>query len=123
MATRHPNYPHNWNRVTKRIRRAAGYQCERCHIAEGTLDPVTGQPIRLTVHHLGAPYATGKRGNPHDKHDLRRENLQALCPACHAEADRPLYERWQRRMQRRAAGTHALIPSGYGLNPWQGGRA
>ena len=53
-----------------------------------------GQPCNtLSVHHIGAPLATGtgwKRGNPCDKHDVRRENLAALCWTCHSTADQPL---------------------------------
>jgi len=43
--------------------------------------------IILTVAHLGAPHADGTPGNPHDKMDVREENLGALCQRCHLMFD------------------------------------
>lgn len=81
-------YPHNWPKVSRIIRRIAGNQCEWCHVHNGEPLPSgrTGKVV-LTVAHLGAPYADGKPGDKHDKHDIRRENLAALCQACHLRYD------------------------------------
>jgi hypothetical protein len=102
---RNPNYPRCWPRVSRIIRRLARGRCawchERCHMWE------------LSVHHLGAPYADGKPGDPHDKHDIRRENLVALCWDCHRMADAPIFERYKQRKGQRKQ--HASLGVGTGL--------
>lgn len=89
-------YPSNWQRASLTLRRIRG-QCELCG-KEG--------PYGLQVHHKGAPFPDGTPGNPHDKHDLRIENLQVLCGPCHIEADRihpPMSpEKQERERQKRA---------------------
>ncbi len=81
-------YPTNWAKVSRTIRRIAGWRCEWCHVANGVPLP-SGRKgkVVLTVAHLGTPYADGRPGNKHDKHDVRRENLAALCQACHLRYD------------------------------------
>ena len=65
-------YPTNWSKVSWLLRKLAGNRCEWC-----------GSSRKLTVHHMGSMFPTGKPGNRHDKHDLRRENLYVLCNLCH----------------------------------------
>jgi hypothetical protein len=81
-------YPSSWPKVSRTIRRIAGNRCEWCGIANGVPLP-SGRKgkVILTVAHLGTPYADGKPGNKSDKHDIRRENLAALCAACHLAYD------------------------------------
>jgi hypothetical protein len=81
-------YPTNWRKVSLLIRRLAGWRCEWCKIPNGAPLP-SGRAgnVVLTVAHLGTPYADGRPGNKHDKHDIRRENLAALCQACHLRYD------------------------------------
>ncbi len=84
-------YPRNWKKISRTIRRIAGNRCEWCDIANGAPLP-SGRPGRviLTVAHLGAARPTGDGwtpGDKHDKHDVRRENLAALCQACHLRYD------------------------------------
>ncbi len=81
-------YPPNWPKVSRTIRRIAGNCCEWCHIENGAPLP-SGRKgkVVLTVAHLGTPYADGKPGDKHEKHDVRRENLAALCQACHLRYD------------------------------------
>lgn len=81
-------YPSSWPKVSRIIRRIAGNRCEWCHIENGVPLP-SGRKgkVVLTVAHLGTPYADGKPGDKHDKHDIRRENLAALCQACHLRYD------------------------------------
>jgi 5-methylcytosine-specific restriction endonuclease McrA len=45
--------------------------------------------VVLTVAHLGVDYPSGKKGDKSDKHDVRRENLKALCATCHLKYDLP----------------------------------
>jgi len=71
-----PCYPANWSKASYVLRRSVGFRCEQC-----------GSSVGTATHHKGIDYANGKRGNPHDKHDLRRENLIVLCQACHDKAD------------------------------------
>lgn len=83
-------YPSNWKKVTKTIRRIAGGRCEQC-----------GKPFIDSIHHIGAPYADGKPGNPRDKHDLRRENLIALCLDCHDAIDQIRAKRHTQKKRRK----------------------
>jgi hypothetical protein len=103
-------YPRAWKKISACIRRLAQGTCEWCHESCQA----------LSVHHLGAPLATGKgwkNGNPCDKHDVRRENLVALCWHCHSTVDQPYYEQWQAGKAKRAAKRerHAAIGIGTGL--------
>ena len=90
-------YPANWSKVSLIIRRVAGNHCEYCHVENGSPLPSgrSGKVI-LTVAHIGAPLATGdtsdqwhgwKPGDKQNKHDIRRENLRALCQKCHLALD------------------------------------
>jgi hypothetical protein len=81
-------YPSSWRKVSLTIRRLAGWRCEWCQIENGAPLP-SGRAGRvvLTVAHLGTPYADGRPGDKHDKHDIRRENLAALCARCHLKFD------------------------------------
>lgn len=76
-------YPSNWSKVSWLLRRVAGFRCEWCYRSQG-----------VACHHMGVSYPTGKRGNRHDKHDLRRENLYVLCRYCHEAI-----EDWQRAQE------------------------
>jgi hypothetical protein len=110
-------YPQCWPKVSRIIRRLANGHCEWCH--------KRCYMWELSVHHIGAPLATGrgwKRGNPSDKHDIRRENLVALCKDCHASADAPIYKQWQRRKAKREAQrqAHAALQIGTGLVAYGG---
>ena len=81
-------YPSNWKKVSRTIRRIAGYQCESCGLANGVPLPSSRKGnVVLTVAHLGTPFPNGTPGDKHDKHDIRRENLAALCQKCHLQYD------------------------------------
>lgn len=82
------DYPPNWPKVSLTIRRIAGWCCEWCGIPNGVPLP-SGRNgcVVLTVAHLGTPYPNGRPGDKHDKHDIRRENLAALCQRCHLRYD------------------------------------
>lgn len=95
-------YPSSWPKVSRTIRRIAGNRCEWCGIANGALLP-SGRKgkVILTVAHLGKPYADGKPGDKSDKHDIRRENLAALCQACHLHYDLPEHIQHARETRQR----------------------
>lgn len=84
-------YPTAWAKISLTIRRIAGWRCEFCGVPNGSpLPSGRAGKVVLTVAHLGAPLATGdgwRPGDPHDKHDVRRESLAALCQACHLRLD------------------------------------
>lgn len=73
----------------------------------------TDKPTRvvLTVHHKGVPKPDGSAGDPHDKMDVRDENLVALCQRCHLLADLALHTAHARdtRRAKRKAGQLALF--------------
>lgn len=101
-------YPSCW-RVSRIIRRLAHGRCERCHRR--------CRMWELSVHHLGLSYANGKPGDPGDKHDIRQENLVALCWDCHRAADAPVFERCQTCKAQRER--HASLGIGTGLIVWR----
>ena len=114
-------YPPGWKKISLTIRRIAGWKCEWCGVAYG--DPLpSGRKgkVVLSVAHLGVPRPTGDRwtkGDKHDKHDVRRENLACLCAACHLTFDidehtenaRKTRQR-KKREEARAAGQLELFP-------------
>jgi hypothetical protein len=102
-------YPRCWKRASRIIRSLANGVCQRC-----------GQACDfLEVHHVGAPFANGKPGNPHDKHDLRRENLLPICYTCHDELEHVgaiRHKQKARRKKRRArVEAHRALGIGTGL--------
>ncbi len=82
-------YPRNWPKISASIRfgRAQG-RCEWCEVKDGDPHPVTGSVVVLTVAHLGVAWPDGRPGDKTDKHDVRPENLVALCQRCHLNFDR-----------------------------------
>ena len=82
-------YPAGWARISERIRfgRARG-RCEWCGAAHGRQHPQTDSMVVLTTAHLGTPFPDGRPGDKTDKHDVRAENLAALCQWCHLNYDR-----------------------------------
>lgn len=91
-------YPAAWfTRIRPAILRRAGQRvdadtgaivrqarCEWCQVENATIR--RGTRIILTIAHLGVPFATGdgwRIGNPHDKFDVRADNLCCLCQRCH----------------------------------------
>lgn len=48
--------------------------------------PITGSIVILTVAHLGMPKPDGTPGSKDDLHDVREENLAALCQSASCSA-------------------------------------
>ena len=113
MSRRRPRgYPHNWNKASLLIRRLANGICEWCHKPSD----------HLSVHHIGAPRPDGmgwKKGNASDKHDIRRENLAAICYTCHCSVDHLDKIKAKRKLQRakrkQKHEQHAALGVGTGL--------
>lgn len=80
-------YPADWKAISLRIREREGWRCKWCAAENGKPNPCTGSIVVLTVAHLGTSHADGRPGDKHDKHDVRDENLAALCQACHLGYD------------------------------------
>lgn len=98
-------YPKDWKAISARIRARSGGRCEcqgECglHNGEDFFYPArrcierNGEPAKfakgkivLTVAHLGVDKPDGSPGDPHDKMDVRDENLKALCQRCHLRYD------------------------------------
>jgi hypothetical protein len=87
MPIDYKRYPSGWKKMSLTIRRIAGNCCEKCGVPNGVpLPSGRNGKVVLTVAHIGTPLATGdgwKAGDPHDKHDVRRDNLRAWCQRCH----------------------------------------
>src|SRR5581483_6292609 len=110
MALNFKQYPRNWRKASAIIRRITGYRCEQC-----------GAPVH-SVHHIGAALATGdgwRPGDKRDKHDIRRENLIAMCFSCHDRADNGALSFYARLRQRGQACRckHRALQVGSGLVP------
>jgi 5-methylcytosine-specific restriction endonuclease McrA len=78
-------YPSSWSRIRHGTLRRALSKCECCGAKNGEAHPLTGSKVVLTIAHLGKPFALG--GDEHDEHDIRVENLAALCQHCHLGFD------------------------------------
>ncbi len=107
---RNRRYPDNWHAIAESIKERAGWHCEQCGLEHGAIIARRNHPksdyvllasidetpplgygravrVVLSVHHIGTPYPDGRAGDPHDKLDVRPENLTALCSRCHLLAD------------------------------------
>lgn len=138
MPMRREAYPDDWDAISNRIRfeRANGV-CEQCGAPHGQpINRLCSNPyiwriapsdfsgdaewfrpviVRLTTHHIGVTKPDGAPGDPHDKMDVRDENLIALCQRCHLYADLPIHianaaatRARKREAQRQEAGQLAL---------------
>ena len=94
-------YPDNWKEISLRIRERDGWRCKLCGAENGKPNPRTGSRVVLTVMHLGVPYPDGRPGDPHDKMDVRDENLISGCQACHLLYDLPEHMKNAARTRRR----------------------
>lgn len=109
-STPYPKYPRCWRKASRLIRfKLARGCCQWCGKESST----------LSVHHVGAPYPDGRPGDPRDKHDLRLENLVALCFECHDGVEHigKIRDKQKRRKARRRARTaaHRALGIGTGL--------
>lgn len=92
MPMKRDKYPPDWREIAARIKAAAGYICQDC----GRQCRRPGEPFdthrrTMSVHHIGVTKPDGSAGDPHDKLDVRAENLIALCSRCHLARDLPLH--------------------------------
>lgn len=109
MPIDYTRYPKDWKAISRRVREQAGNKCQWCGVPNGVigyrdtkgvfheldegaidtaiLDGLRVTKIVLTVAHLGVPKPDGSVGDKHDKHDVRDENLAALCQKCHLGYD------------------------------------
>lgn len=104
-------YPDKWRAISLAIREREGWRCKWCGAENGKPNPATGSKVVLTVAHLGAPHPDGRPGDKHDKHDVRAENLAALCQKCHLNYDRDEHlanARETRRRKKLAQGQQEL---------------
>lgn len=119
MPMQRSRYPENWEEISHYIRFVrAGGKCEGspaypdCRAEHGQPHPVTRSKVVLTTAHIGAPQADGRPGNPHDKMDVRPENLRSWCQRCHLNYDREDHIKnaaATRRRKRERAGQLVLI--------------
>lgn len=106
-------YPANWHEISRRLRfERAGNRCEWCEAENYKPHPITGSIVILTVAHLGADKPDGTPGRKDDLHDVREENLAALCQRCHLNFDRDdhLHRRMLNRRAARLSRGEQLLP-------------
>lgn len=103
-------YPKHWKQISLSIRKRSKGNCEctgecgthsgRCDAMNYESHPITGSKVILTVAHLGVDYPDGRKGNKHDKMDVRRKNLKAMCQRCHLLFDLPEHMENARKTRR-----------------------
>lgn len=117
-------YPDNWDEISARVREEAGQRCEWCRKPNGvevlTLPDgrwctwmdrqwfdAQGQPVIPVVQDRCEAQRRGKTTVVltvahlnQDPRDNRRENLKALCQACHLRYDRRPEQRARRQKLR-----------------------
>jgi len=72
-------YPKNWAFISADIRfNRAGNRCENCGIENGSISPITGKKVSLSVAHLD-----------HTPENCDYSNLRAWCNRCHILYDIP----------------------------------
>ena len=70
-------YPDDWDEIAFAVKEEAGWKCEECGLqCRKPGEPFDTHRRTLTVSHQN-----------HDPSDCRRENLKALCSACHLRYD------------------------------------
>lgn len=103
MPIDYSEYPDDWRAISRRIRfERAGGRCEWCDAENGKPHPETGSTVVLTVAHLN-----------HETHDVREENLAALCQRCHLNYDRGRHaenRKYGRRHRRRQLSLFTSTP-------------
>lgn len=81
-------YPRNWPLIRLEILARAGYRCE----CDGICGAEHGGDRCIEIHFQPAKLASGRvilttAHLNHNPRDNRRDNLRALCPACHLRHD------------------------------------
>lgn len=70
-------YPDDWEEIAMAVKEEADWKCEECGMqCRRPGEPFDTHRRTLTVSHQN-----------HDPSDCRRENLKALCSACHLRYD------------------------------------
>jgi len=125
MRVRRYTYPDDWKDISRQVREAAGWKCQKCGAPHGALicrrldDPsqwvmyVEGKfgkaeeliysgivKVKLSVHHIGVDKPDGSPGDSMDKSDCRPENLIALCQRYHLVADKEVSHKHARETKR-----------------------
>lgn len=79
-------YPRNWQQLARACKERVNWQCEECHVTQGT---------ERISHHTGAVYTVYLHAAHTMLHDTSNPDptLQALCPTCHGLHDWQLRKR------------------------------
>jgi hypothetical protein len=92
MPMRREAYPDDWEAIALACKNAADWRCQDCGMqCRRPGEPFDTHRRTMSVHHVGVAKPDGQPGDPHDKMDVRPENLLALCAACHLRRDLPLH--------------------------------
>lgn len=79
MPMRRDAYPADWPQIALAIKEAADWICQDCGMQCRTPgEPFDTHKRTMSVHHIGVDKPDGTPGDPHDKMDVRRENLIAI---------------------------------------------
>lgn len=110
MPVNRDRYPADWEKISLDVKQSQNWRCKWCDVRHGAVGfreedgrfrcvrtnaqkkaaIANGRKlitIVLTTAHLGTPKADGTPGDKHDKMDVRKENLAALCQRCHLRFD------------------------------------
>lgn len=112
MPMDYTRYPDDWKAIAQRIKAAAQWICQDCGMqCRQPGEAFDTHKRTMSVHHVGVDKPDGTPGDPHDKMDVRPENLLALCSKCHLIRDVPIHVQHAaetRRRKRLSAGQMEL---------------
>jgi hypothetical protein len=92
MPMDYAKYPADWKAIADRTKAAVDWKCQDCGMQCRRPDePFDTHKRTMSVHHVGVAKPDGSPGDPHDKMDVRPENLLALCSKCHLARDLPIH--------------------------------
>jgi hypothetical protein len=102
MPMDYTRYPADWKAIALATKKAAAWICQDCGMqCRQPGEAFDTHKRTMSVHHVGAPHADGRPGDPHDKLDVRPENLLALCSRCHLIRDLPIHVQHAAETRRR----------------------
>lgn len=92
MPMDYTRYPADWKAIALATKEAARWICQDCEMqCRKPSETFDTHKRTMSVRRADVMHADGRPGDPHDKMDVRPENLLALCSRCHLIRDVPIH--------------------------------